>query len=73
MLYGRSISERGREREAYYFAYKASEYLIDQYSEPIATQINNDARLKTVDSPLTLILPWAYPQYLIIQCGLIYH
>ena len=36
-------------------------------------KITNDARLKIVDAPLTLILPWVYAQYVIIEFGIIYH
>jgi len=54
-----SISEWGREREARSFAYKASQYRIYEWSQPIAKQSTNDARPKIFDSPLTLILPWA--------------
>jgi len=69
----RSISEWGRECEVRSFAYKASQYRIYEWSEPFAKQITNDARPKIVDAPLTLILPWAYPQYGMIYCGVIYH
>jgi len=62
----RSFSVWGRECVALPFAYKASQYLIYEWSQPIATQITHDARLKMVDASLTLILPWAYPRYVII-------
>ena len=68
-----SISEWGREREACSCAYKASQDGIYEWSQPIAKQITNDARPKIVDSQLTLILPWTYPQYVIIYFGIIYH
>jgi len=54
------------EREACPFAYEASQYCIYEWSQPITTQITNDARPKIVDTLLMLILPWAYPQYVII-------
>jgi len=69
----RSTSEWGREREAPSFAYKASQYPIYEWTQPIAKQITNDARPKIVDAPSTLILPWAYPQYVIMYFGIIYH
>jgi len=47
-------------------ANKANKYRIYEWSLPIAQQINKDARPKIVDAPLTLILQWAYPQYVII-------
>jgi len=68
-----SISEWGRDREAHFFAYKASQYLIYEWSQPIAKQISNDARPKIVDASLMLILPWAYQQYVIIYYNVIYH
>ena len=55
------------------FAYEASQYPIYEWSQPIAKQITNDARPKIIDAPLTLILPWAYPQFVIIYFGIIYH
>ena len=55
------------------FAYEASQYPIYEWSQPIAKQITNDARPTIVDAPLTLILPWAYPQFVIIYFGIIYH
>jgi hypothetical protein len=48
------------------FAYKAWQYLIDEWLQPIATQITHDVRPTIIDAPLTLILPWAYPKYVII-------
>jgi len=45
------------------FAYKASQHRIYEWLQSIAMQITNDARPKILDAPLTLILPWAYPQY----------
>jgi len=68
-----SLSRWGRERVALSFAYKASHYLITKWVQPIATQITHDARLKIVDVPLTIILPWKYPQYGIISVGTVYH
>jgi len=54
------------ERVALAFAQKASQYHIDEWPQRITTQITNDAQPKIVDAPLTLILPWEYPQYVII-------
>ena len=65
-LHWHSISESGREGEARSFTYKASQYHIYEWSQLIAKQITNDTRPNIVDAPLTLILPWAYPQYVII-------
>jgi len=62
----RSISEWGRECVASSSAYKAGQYRICEWPQPIATQITNEARPKIDDAPLTLILPWAYPHYVII-------
>jgi len=53
-----SISEWCRERETRSFAYKASQYRIYEWSQPIAMQITNDARPKIVDAMLTLC--WRY-------------
>jgi len=69
----RSISEWGRECGARSFAYKASQYCMYEWSQPIAKQMTNDARPKIVEAPLTLILSWAYPQYVIINFGVINH
>jgi len=66
MLCWRSISEWGREREARSFADQASQYHMWEWSLPIATHITNDARPNMVDGPLMLILPWVYPQYVMI-------
>jgi len=68
-----STSEWGRQHEARSFAYWASQYRNYEWSQPFAKQITNGARPKIVDAPLTLILPWAYPQYVIIYFGVIYH
>jgi len=65
--------EWGREHVALSVAYKASQYRIYRWPQPITTQITNDARPKIIDAPLTLILRWVYPQYLIIQYGIVYH
>jgi len=73
MLRRHSLSEWGTEREACSFAYKASQYCIYKWSQPIAKQITNDARPKIVSAQLTLILPWAYPQYVTIYFDVIYH
>ena len=62
----RSLSEWGRECVAPTFAYAAIQYLIYEWLQPIATQITHDARPKIIDAALILIMPWAYPQYVII-------
>jgi len=67
-----SISEWGREREALSFASKDNQYHIYEWSQPFAKQSTNDARPKIFDTQLTLILLWAYPQYVIIHFGVIY-
>jgi len=69
----RSISEWGKERQARSFAYRAGQYFIYEWSQPIAKQITNDAGPRIVDPPLTLILPWVFPQYVIIYFGIVYH
>jgi len=69
----RSISEWGSEHKARTFAYKASQYRICEWSQPFAKQITSDARPKIVDTPLTLILRLAYPQYVIIYFGVLYY
>jgi len=51
----RSYWEWGRERVALSFAYKSSQYHIYEWPQPMATQVNNDARLKIAEAPLTLI------------------
>jgi len=64
-----SFSESGRERVAFSFTYKASQHHVYEWLQPITT---NDARPKIVDAHLTLILPCTYPQYCIIQFGIVY-
>ena len=66
MLCWRSFSEWGREHVAHSFAYKASQYLSYEWPQQIAMQITQDARPKILDAPLTLILPWVYPQSVVI-------
>jgi len=61
------------DRVALSFANRGSQYRIYAWLQPIATQITNDGRPKIVDAPLALILPWAYPQYVIILFGIAYH
>jgi len=68
-----SISEWGMERDARSIAFIPSQCRIHEWSQPIAKQTTNDATPKIVDSPLNLILPCAYPQYVIINFGVIYH
>jgi len=48
-------------------AYKTGQNFVYRLWRPHRTLINHDARQKVVDAPLTLILPWAYPQYAIIH------
>jgi len=50
-----SYSEWGREPVALSSAWKASQYHIYEWRQPITTQITNDARPKLVDAPLMLI------------------
>jgi len=72
-LWWRSFPEWGRECVALSFAYKAIQYRIVEWPRLIATWITNDARPNIFDAPLMLILPWAYPQYVIIWFGIVYH
>jgi len=67
----RSLSKWGRECVAFSFAYIASQYLINEWPQPIAPQITHDARLRIVDAASTLILPWTYPPYVIIYFGIV--
>jgi len=50
MLGWSSMSEWGRQHVARLFAYRANQYCIYESSQPIATQITNDARPKIVDA-----------------------
>jgi len=72
-LHWNSISEWGRECEARSFADEASQYRSYEWSQPIAKQITTDARPNIIDTMFTLILPWVYPQYIIMYFGVIYH
>jgi len=51
---GHSFSRCGREHVASSFAYKGGQYLINQYCQPIATQVTHDTKPQIVDPPLTL-------------------
>ena len=55
MLRWHTYSEWGRECVALSVAWKASQYHIYEWPQPIATQISNDARPNIIDTPLTLI------------------
>jgi len=50
-----SFSEWGKECVALCFSYKASQYLIFEWPQPITGQITRDARLQIADTPLTFI------------------
>jgi hypothetical protein len=65
-LHWRSFSRWGREGIAICFAYKGSQKFLYDWLQPIGGVISQDAWPKIVDAPLTLILPWLYPQYAII-------
>jgi len=65
------LSEWGRECVTLAFADTASQYLIYDCLQPITTQITHDAQPKIVQAALMLILPGAYPQYAIIQFGIV--
>jgi hypothetical protein len=69
----RSFSSLGRERFTVAFAYKGSENCVYGYLQPIAHNITQDTWPRVVDAPLTLILPWVYPQYPIIWFGVFHH
>jgi len=60
-----SDSEWGSDRLSLSFAENASQYHISEPLQQSATQITNEARPKIIDALLTLILPWACPQYVI--------
>ena len=66
----RSFPGCGREHVAVVFASSGCQYLINGCLQPIETQITQDAKLKIIDAPLTIILrmrQWAcrcsYSQY----------
>jgi len=61
-----SFSKWGRECVTFSFAYTGEPYLMYECSQRITTPITQYARPKTVRTPLMLILPQVYPQYVII-------
>jgi hypothetical protein len=65
-LYWCLLLEWGMEHVAFSFVYKASQYVMYEWPQTIATQNKYDARSKIIDAALTLILPEAYPRYVII-------
>jgi len=69
----RSFSWWGMQGIAVCFAYKCDQKLLCDWIQPIGGVISQDAWTKIVDAPLTLILPWLYPQYAIIHFGTIHH
>jgi len=69
----RSLSWWGREGIAICFAYKGGQGFLCDWLQPIGGGISQDAWPKIVDAPLTLILPWLYPQYAIIYFGTVHH
>jgi len=72
-LRGRSFSRCGRERVVFFFPYKGCQNCYYVYSLPKCIFITRLTAPKIVDAPLTLILPWAYPQYIMISFGGKYH
>jgi len=69
----RSFSWWGREGIAICFAYKGRQKFLYDWLQPIGGVISQDAWPTIVDPLLTLILPWLYPQYAIIQFGTLHH
>ena len=69
----RSFSRWGREGIAVCFAYKGGQKFLCDWIQPIGGVISQDAWPKIVDAPLSLILPWLYPQYAIMHFGTIHH
>jgi len=69
----RSFSRWVRERFAFSFPYKECQHFHYVYSLPDCVFITQLTAPTIVDAPLTLILPWADPQYTIISFGGIYH
>jgi len=72
-LHWRSFSRWGRVRFAFSFLYKGCQHFHYVYSLPNCDFITWLTAPNIIDAPLTLILPWAYPQYTIISSGGIYH
>jgi len=68
-----SFLEWGREGVVPSSPYSANKCRIYEWPQSITMHINNDLRPKIDDASLTLILPWAYPQYVIIYFGIEYH
>jgi len=56
MLCWRSFPGWGREHDAIIFDLEGSQYLIDEWLQPFATEVTQDGQPKIVDTPLTLIL-----------------
>jgi hypothetical protein len=71
MLCGHSVSESGLERIDFPSVYTGSRYVIYESQQPIAMHSNPDAK-PGVAALLSLILPWAYPQYGTIHFGIVY-
>jgi len=69
----RSLSWWGGEGIAVCFAYKGGQKFLCDWIQPIGGVISQDSWPIIVDAPLTLILPWLYPQYAIIHFGTIHH
>jgi hypothetical protein len=72
MLCYRSVSESGSELIDISFAYEGILYVIHESRQPIAMQMNHDAKPNIIDTPLMLILPQAFPQYGTIHFGIVY-
>jgi len=68
-----SFSRWGREGIAVCFAYKGGQEFLCHWLQPIRGVMSQDAWPKIIDAPLTLILPWLYPQYAIIYSSTVHH
>jgi len=68
-----SFSRWGRERVAFFFPYKGCQNFYYVNSLPKCVVITWLTAPKIVDTPLTLILPWAYSQCIMISFGGKYH
>jgi len=73
MLCWRSFSWWGREGIAICFPYKGSQWFLYDWLQSIGGVISQKAWPKIVDAPLTLIWPWLYPPYAIIQFRTVCH
>jgi hypothetical protein len=62
----------GRERINFSFAYIGSLNIVYESLGRIAMQINHDAKPNIMDTPLSLILPRAYPQYGTVHFDIVY-